>query len=353
LSSLDWPDPVTETYGDLLDGVYDCVDRIVLNAYFVPAQSGGGFRTWWRRLTGGDETLDNTHLMRMAARFSRRLRASMKKRNIPVIPCFAGQRKSEIAAEYLPSDPEFQGVFCVLTGTAPGPVLEVQRYGNGGINVRRRKHQPRVKFYYFHIIDREWGHLIVRFCPHPPFNAQIILNGHEHVARAAADRKISYRKEGNCFTEISSAADLAGVADTMSTPGAGGRLAQVCERWIYSACLIFALGLDEQRETGFHYSYSVYQAEYSRNLLFQQGRQMEEVFQGTIDRTRPRLGLKTVRTIFGYKQRPRRRNARGEKPRIEVKVENPVFDLTIFKIHFGMCSVAGSKMDIDEMRFLY
>jgi hypothetical protein len=346
------PDPYTELYEDMLDGTYDCVDRLVLNAYFIPAQSGGGFRTWWRRLTGGDETLDNTHLMRFAGRFSRRLRASMKKRNIPVIPCFAGQRKPEIAAEYLPSDPKFQGVFCVLVGRALGSVLEVQRYGNGGINVRKRKHQPRVNFYYFHIIDREWGHLIVRFCPHPPFNAQIILNGHEYVARAAAaNKKISYLKEGNCFTEISSAADLAGVAETMSTPGAGGRLAQVCERWICSACLIFALDLDEQQETGFRYSYSVYQAEYSRNLLFQQGRQMEEVLQGTIDRTRSRLDLKTVRTIFGYKQRLRRRNARGQLPRIEVRVENPVFDLTIFKIHFGSLTVKAYCKGDHVLRF--
>ncbi len=36
----------------LLDGHYDCVDRIVLNGYFPLGQQGGGFRTWWRALTG-------------------------------------------------------------------------------------------------------------------------------------------------------------------------------------------------------------------------------------------------------------------------------------------------------------
>src|SRR5260370_22287370 len=35
----------------------------------VPAASG----VWWRALTGSEETLDNTHLMRMAGRFSRRI----------------------------------------------------------------------------------------------------------------------------------------------------------------------------------------------------------------------------------------------------------------------------------------
>ena len=35
---------------DLLTGSYDCVDRIVLNAYFPMGHSPGGFRIWWRRL---------------------------------------------------------------------------------------------------------------------------------------------------------------------------------------------------------------------------------------------------------------------------------------------------------------
>jgi hypothetical protein len=41
----------------------------VLNAYFRMGHTAGGFRVWWRTLTGSEETLDNTHLMRMAGRF--------------------------------------------------------------------------------------------------------------------------------------------------------------------------------------------------------------------------------------------------------------------------------------------
>jgi len=35
---------------------------------------------------------------------------------------------------------------------------------------------------------------------HPPFGAQIILNGHEYVAAAARAAGIGFTKEGNCFT---------------------------------------------------------------------------------------------------------------------------------------------------------
>ena len=38
-------------YSDLVTGGYDCVDRIVLNAFFPLGYNPGGLRTWWRRCT--------------------------------------------------------------------------------------------------------------------------------------------------------------------------------------------------------------------------------------------------------------------------------------------------------------
>ena len=94
-------DPLSDRYRQLLEGSYDCVDRIVLNAYFRMGHSGGGFRTWWQKLDGSEEHLDNTHLMRLAGRFSRRLRAFAQPRGIPVIDCRRGERKHQTAEEYL------------------------------------------------------------------------------------------------------------------------------------------------------------------------------------------------------------------------------------------------------------
>ena len=65
---------------------------------------------------------------------------------------------------------------------------------------------------------------------------------------------------------------LAQLADTLSSPEAVGRLGQVIDRWIYTACLCFGLELADVDRTGFGYAYSVYQVEYSRNLIFRSGR---------------------------------------------------------------------------------
>lgn len=333
-------DPFAECYQQLLDGTYDCVDRIVLNAYFPLGQTPGGLRTWWRQLHGTDEHLNETMLMRYAGRFARRVRAYAEKKRIPVLQCGKGERKQQVAEQHLPSEPDYRGVFCILYGRAPAAVREIKRYGQGGIDIRTKEPWPYVNHYYFHIMDPQWGHLIIRFCPHPPFNAQIILNGHEYVERRARKGSLNFTKEGNCFTHFSDAAGLARVAETMIRPNADvGRLVQACERWIYSSCLCFALDLSEQEHSGFHYRYSVYQAEYSRNYLFGRGRQMEKLFDALIDRTRVALDIRSLKTIFGVKRRPYFQGPHGKPPRIELSVERPAYNLTVFKLHFGLLTV--------------
>src|SRR3990172_3454753 len=326
-------DEFSTYYADFLDGTYECVDRVVLNGYYGLGQTPGGLRLWWQKLKGTDEDLDNAHLMRMAGRLSRRVRAYAKKHEIPLLDCPAGERKHLIAKQYLPARPDFQGVFLILVGRAPAPVWDARRTQSGkGLHLSRKI--AWVNHYAFHIQDQEWGHVIIKLCGQPPFNAQIILNGHEYVARQAQKAGIAFTKDGNCFTEVANADGLAQVADTLCSPDTIGPLLQVCECWIYSACLCFALDLAEQKQSGFQYAYSVYQAEYSRNLLFKRGGEMEQVFQGVIDRTRAPLDVKTLKTIFGAKHRPFRH--RGQKtPRCEVELERPMYDLTVFKIHFG------------------
>jgi len=185
-------DQLSDLYAEFLEGHYDCVDRVVLNAYFGMGQTPGGFRVWWRELYGSDENLDDNHLMRMAGRFSRRLRAWAKANGISVIYC------------------------------SPDIFVSVQ----------------------------------------------------DHL-RA------------------------------------------------------------KQEKSTFQYQYSVFQMEYSRNLLFHSGRQMEEIFQALIDRTRAPLDLDRIQTIFGDKHRPHYDKRKNNPTRWGVVVETPTYDLTVFKVHYG------------------
>src|SRR6202011_5426144 len=324
-------DGLSTLYQDLLGGSYDCVDRIVLNAYFRMGHDPGGFRVWWRALTGSDETLENAYLMRLAGRFSRRIRGYAKAHDIPVIDCPAGQRKHELAEEYLAKTRVSQGLFLVLVGRAQAPVWDV----SAKHHIERKKPMPYVNHYSFHILDPDWGHLTIKISGHPPFPAQVILNGHEYVACQARKAGIGFIKDGNCFTAIGNTSGFAKIAETLSEQRAVGRLRQVCERWIYRSCLCFALDFEERQRSGCRYHFSNYQMEYSRNLIFEVGGRMEQAFQALIDRSRALLDLKTIKTILGDKGRPKYRPRNMRAAEWEVAVERPTYDLTVFKLHCG------------------
>ena len=92
----------------------------------------------------------------------------------------------------------------------------------------------------------------------PLFGALVILNGHEYVA-ATAQRPGSGSSRKSTVSPDGRTRPPGQIADTLSQPGTAGRLGQVIDAWIYSACLCFGLDRAEQQTSYFHYAYSVYQ----------------------------------------------------------------------------------------------
>jgi len=98
--------------------------------------------------------------MRMAGRFSRRLRAWAQAKNIPVIYCSPGEDKPKIAEPPLASHEVKSGLFLVLVCKAPALVWEVQPTGTGKLGQLVPKQPwPYVNHYSFHIWDPDWGHV--------------------------------------------------------------------------------------------------------------------------------------------------------------------------------------------------
>lgn len=128
-----------------------------------------------------------------------------------------------------------------------------------------------------------------------------------------------------------------------------GRLARVCQRWIYSSCLCFALDNSGQQASGFTCTFAVYQAEYSCNL-FRSGATMEKVFAAIIDRTRARIDVPVLKTLFGFKSRPHR-DREGGPPQLAAVTETSAYDLTVFKLHFGKRTLKAYTKGEHELRF--
>ena len=144
------------------------------------------------------------------------------------------------------------------------------------------------------------------------------------------NRRENYFIEGSDFSAISRLGTEFNRSDTTA------RLRQLCERWIYSVCLCFALSNEERNRCRFQYQYSVFQLELSRNLLFWRGTTMNEVFQKLVDRTRAPLVLNQVKTIYCFSYRPHQIIKRGrERTEVSKAVQAKSYDLTVFKIKWG------------------
>jgi hypothetical protein len=89
------------------------------------------------------------------------------------VHCPAGERKHELAEEYLEKTTITQGLFLILVGRAQAPVWDV----SVNHHIEPKRPMPYVNHYSFHILDPEWGHITMKISGHPPFPAQVILPG--------------------------------------------------------------------------------------------------------------------------------------------------------------------------------
>jgi hypothetical protein len=345
-------------YKEYINWSYSCIDRIVINGMFNMAQTPGGFRYWWRDLFGDDSDLTNEKLRTLAGDFSRRVTYWTKKNGVPLIYCRGNVRKSDVSDEYTEAARESgtKGVYLVISGNAPAPVWKVDMTLTGKIkNIHREKPYPFVKHYYFHIMDEDWGHVIVKVCGYAPYGVQVILNGHEWVQCGLQRKESEFICDGNCFAD-GDAHLIQRLSERMIQPGFEKKLEEVCERWVYGVVTPFAMRDEVRLRTRFAYDWRLFQLEYSRDYIFHSGRTMEEIFQAVIDRNRSRLSLKDVKTIFGARGRPHQRNRTAEEPggrrgTVSKEVDQKSYNLTVMKLHWKLSSLKIYDKSARLLRF--
>jgi len=313
-----------ETYRNLLDGVYLCFDRIVINGYFRLLSGPGGMVTWFRRLEP-EKPLNKNHLLRFAYRGARRLYAFAEANKIAILENVADERKHELAQTYLKKFEKAEGIFLIMKVREMTTIYESRtpKTKPDTAHPHLEKKVRYVNYYYFHIKDKNWGHVTIGISPHPPFAAKIILNAHDWLTRQADRRGLDYEKHQNCLTAFFDEQAIQKLAETLNE----GHLREVCRRW--APRVMMSLTTEEIRASGLERQFFFCQTECCLNLLFHQPRHLNWVYQNLIDQTRQRLRPGTINTIFG-------KDRRGVKFKsMRVRIENPEYDLTVVNVWLG------------------
>jgi hypothetical protein len=265
-----------------------------------------------------------------------------------VIDCKATDRKHQIAETYLAEHQVRTGVFLILVARAPALVWKVSRSGAGVIHHLEKTRQF-VNHYSFHIVDPTWGRVTIKVTGHPPFGAQVIQLPRLRRLRRAENRP--RLRQGGELLHSGQRTRPPSSDRRHLVPARDDRAPEpVIDRWIYTACVCFGLNLDEQQQSRFVYDYSIYQVEYSRNLLFTSGAVMDRFQHGGGPHPIPARRAQGTHGV--RQQRPSAPQPGFElSPRQAVVIERPQWNLTIFKVRFGLLTLKAYTKGERVLRF--
>ena len=104
------------------------------------------------------------------------------KNEIPLLTFAKGQRKDDVAQEYLAKFKGREGVLFVGKAHEKAPVFRTEKRRNpktGQSYPWIVKSTALVNQFYFYCLDEDFGPFFLKFCTYFPYNAKLCIYGHE------------------------------------------------------------------------------------------------------------------------------------------------------------------------------
>jgi hypothetical protein len=279
----------------------ECIDRLYLNVYQPRLQypaGAAGFFVGHRGARFASSVLMDP--------ISRAFVASVDRfaadQRVPVISFEKGQRKDDVAHEYLAefeAAGRLEGVLFVGKAQEKTRTFRTEKRRNpvtGATYPWVVRATAMVNHFYFYCVDAEWGPFFLKFCSYFPYSARLCVNGNERAKRVAAAVGIGFTPLDNAFAACEDPAGLQRICHG-ATPAAVDRLLR---KWLRILPHPFTAA---DRAAGYRYDISILQAEFSLTQMLDRplsGRiLLDEVFRENLDVGRPdQVGLVFDRRII-------------------------------------------------------
>lgn len=276
----------------------ECIDRMYLNVYVPQLQRDLGLIGYLRgRL--GCPVASTAALAPITDAFNAAVRGFARGHDIPLIDFVKGQRKDDVAREYLAHFHGSEGV--VLIGRAQEKTrvfrTEKRRDGQGKSYPWIVKTTAVVNQWYFYCVDEDFGPFFLKFCSYFPYNAKLCINGNEYAKRQAERAGIGFEALDNGFAAVDDVAGLQAICDGLGPD----EIDALLRKWLARLPHPFSAA---DRAAGYRYDISIVQAEFSLTQMLDRpvaGRIFfEQVIRDNLDIGRPdQVGLVFDRRVIG------------------------------------------------------
>ena len=286
------PRTVADVLAEHVSFEVECIDRMYLNVYVPQLQYATGLVSYIHRQLG-KPVASTAALAPVSEAFTRSVRSFAASCGIPWVDFAKGERKDDVAREYLAGFTGTEGVLFIGRAQEKVPLFRTRkrRRADGSSYPWIAAETGVVNQYYCYCVDEDFGPFFLKFCSYFPFNAKLCLNGHEYAKRQLARKGIAFEALDNGILSCADPLRLQRICDGLSAEKIDGFL----RKWLRLLPHPFT-GAD--RKAGYRYDISILQAEFSLTQVLDRpvhGRLFfEQVIRENLDLGRPQ----EVRLIF-------------------------------------------------------
>lgn len=219
--------------------------------------------------------------------FVKAIEGFSKINDIPLITFTKGQRKDDLAKEFLGKFEREEGVLFIGKAQEKTYTYRTETRVNPATGRQFPwivKSTAMVNQYYFYCVDKDFGPFFLKFSSYFPYNARLCINGHEYLKRQLDKEGIAYEALDNGIRSCADPKRMQEIADEL-TPEMIADLLH--KRQVF----LPAPFTKEDTEAGYQYAVSILQAEFSLTQVLdspQAGRLFfEEVIRENLDLGRP------------------------------------------------------------------
>jgi hypothetical protein len=277
---------VAEVLGKHVTLEVESIDRMYLNAYVPLLQSERGVVSFFR-FHRGHQFASSALMNPMTVAFVSALRRFVEHQGVPLVDFRKGERKDDIAREYLARFTGEEGVLFVGRAQEKTSVFRTERRRNpttGATYAWIVRSTAMVNHFYVYAVDANFGPFFLKFCTYFPYNAKLCINGHEWAKRQCQRAGVAFEALDNGFATCADPARLQAICDRLSA----SKIDALLRKWLRRLPHPFAAA---DRAAGYRYQLSILQAEFSLTQVLDRplsGRVFfEEVIRENLDLGRP------------------------------------------------------------------
>ena len=185
------------TVADVLSGhvsfEVECIDRMYLNVYVPQLQYATGLVSYIHHQLG-KPVASTAALAPVSEAFTRSVRSFAASCGIPWVDFAKGQRKDDVAQQYLAGFTGTEGVLFIGRAQEKVPLFRTRkRHRADSSSYPRIAAETGVVnqyyYYYYYCADEDFGPFFLKFCSYFPFNAKLCING-KYAERPAMPHRV-------------------------------------------------------------------------------------------------------------------------------------------------------------------